>query len=174
MAKIDRRFVRSENQFINALVSLLNKRDLNEVSISDLVKQADLNKSTFYLHYTNIEQVLMALQDRLIAESYTLFQESDGDLSAFVSSLLDTVKKSKRVFRTVLSQSNSGLLENIYMTFFGLYRQTNGKKMDRIVYTRFAMLSSVISSIRLWSQDACVSSKEELASFIVEQISSNI
>ncbi len=174
MAKIDRRFVRSENQFINALVSLLNKRDLNEISISDLVKQADLNKSTFYLHYTNIEQVLMALQDRLISDSYTLFQESDGDLTAFVSSLLDVVKKSKRVFRTVLSQSNSGLVENIYMTFFGLYRQTNGKKMDRIVYTRFAMLSSVISSIRLWSQDACVSSKEELASFIVEQISSNI
>ncbi|MCQ2797690.1 MAG: hypothetical protein MJ241_04470 [Bacilli bacterium] len=173
MAKIDRRFIRSENQFVNALVSLLNKRDLIDISIADLVKQADLNKSTFYLHYTNIEQVLSSLQDRLISQIFTLFQESSGDLDTFSLSLLDVVKKSKRVFRTVLSQSNSALVENLYMTFFGLYKQTNGKKMDIDVYRKFAMLNGLISTVRLWCQDSCVSSKEELSKFIVEQISSN-
>ncbi len=174
MQKVDRRFKRSENQFVNALVALLNKKELSDISINSLTKQADLNKSTFYLHYSSIEQVLNSLQDSLISDAYTLYQESNGDLNSFIGSLLDKVKKQKKVYRTVLSQSNSSLIDSLYLTFFGLFKASNNKKMDRSVYLRFSMLSCLISALRLWSQDLCASPKEELCSYMVELIMSNV
>ena len=41
-----------------ALISLLEKKDIDFISITELTKKAGVNRSTFYLHYDNIYELL--------------------------------------------------------------------------------------------------------------------
>ena len=49
------------------MVELLQKSDPESLMIDDLVYAADINKSTFYLHYQSIDQLISAIEDRLIS-----------------------------------------------------------------------------------------------------------
>lgn len=47
-----------------ALIFLLNEKDLSEISVSELTKKAKINRGTFYLHYVD----KMDLVDKLVGE----------------------------------------------------------------------------------------------------------
>lgn len=41
-----------------ALIELLNKKDYESITIKEICKKAGVNRSTFYLHYDNIDELL--------------------------------------------------------------------------------------------------------------------
>ena len=56
---------KSESKYFNtarkmdlALISLLKKKPLEYISVSEICKTAGVNRSTFYLHYENIGDLL--------------------------------------------------------------------------------------------------------------------
>ena len=56
----------------NALTILLNEKSLNDISVSELTKEASINRGTFYLHYDD----KMDLVDNLVEE---IFRGIKGD-----------------------------------------------------------------------------------------------
>ena len=57
----DRRVLRSRRMLIDALGTLLKKRDFNELSIQEIVDEADLTRATFYLHSPDKAALLQAM-----------------------------------------------------------------------------------------------------------------
>ena len=57
----DRRFIKTEAIIQKSMISLLNERNAEELQIEDLVMEADINKSTFYLHYQSLDLLVSAL-----------------------------------------------------------------------------------------------------------------
>ena len=56
---------KSESKYYNtsllmnqALIELLNKKDYEFLTIKEICKKAGVNRSTFYLHYDNIDDLL--------------------------------------------------------------------------------------------------------------------
>ena len=49
-----------------ALTILLNEKSLNDISVSELTKEASINRGTFYLHYDD----KMDLVDNLVEEIF--------------------------------------------------------------------------------------------------------
>ncbi|MCQ2798587.1 MAG: TetR/AcrR family transcriptional regulator [Bacilli bacterium] len=172
MAKIDRRFIKSENEILKAFSALLNRYELADISIQDLVEEADINKSTFYLHYSNLGQVLNTLQDKLITDVFEIYQSSDGDFCLFLVRLIDGIKKSRKIYRTVLLNSTQYFFENIYSIFWGSYSETDlkNKHLDVSIYSRMSLIHSLCNILLLWCQGGCVSSKEE----VIERLNRDI
>lgn len=55
MAKAEyRSSLRSKKLIINALVDLLDEKPLDKITVTDIVKKADINRGTFYAHYENV------------------------------------------------------------------------------------------------------------------------
>ena len=52
--KTDLRVIKTERAIHNALIDLLKKKDLEKITVSELSQKAEINKATFYLHYTDI------------------------------------------------------------------------------------------------------------------------
>lgn len=46
-----------------ALLSLLQEKELNEIAISELCKTADVNRNTFYRHYSIPLDILLEIED---------------------------------------------------------------------------------------------------------------
>lgn len=50
----DRRVRRTKNAIQSAFLKLIFEKDINKITIKELCERADINKSTFYLHYQDI------------------------------------------------------------------------------------------------------------------------
>ena len=56
--KMDRRVRKTKAQLREGLARLMQKKSIKEISVKELVEEVDFNRSTFYLHYTDIYQML--------------------------------------------------------------------------------------------------------------------
>lgn len=70
--KIDRRIIKTKRAISVALLQLLSEKPLEEITITELTLKADINRKTFYLHYTGIEDVA----NELIAKGDAIFTEA--------------------------------------------------------------------------------------------------
>lgn len=62
---------KSKQKLSEALSSLLKEHELNEITVIDLVEKAQINRSTFYLHYKSLDEFL----DDLESQHYRHLQE---------------------------------------------------------------------------------------------------
>lgn len=66
--KKDRRSLYTEKVIKEAFITLLDQKPLEKTSISEICRLADINKSTFYLHYQNEHDILKEFEDELVKE----------------------------------------------------------------------------------------------------------
>ena len=51
--KQDRRTLRTQEMLIHALLDLIEKKHYDQITVQDIVEQANVGRSTFYAHYQN-------------------------------------------------------------------------------------------------------------------------
>lgn len=78
-SKTDRRISRTRRQLRNSLMTLILERGYNAVTIEDITEQADLGRTTFYLHYRDKEELLLESLEA-IAEDLKAQVEQLADL----------------------------------------------------------------------------------------------
>ena len=61
MTRPDSRNKRTEQQIANALLHLLEKKPFEAVSVSELAREANVSRSTFYAHFDNVDDVFVRL-----------------------------------------------------------------------------------------------------------------
>jgi len=67
--KEDPRTIRSKEMFKNAVFSLLRKDSVNSnLTVQKVASQAGLNRTTFYLHYQDIQDLLTQITDEILNE----------------------------------------------------------------------------------------------------------
>ena len=112
MRTTDRRFIKTEKIIFNSMVDLLQKSDPESLLIDDLVNEADINKSTFYLHYQSLDQLISAIEDRLIAGiSSVLYGVGES------GSLEEAFKGIRSPTRMPLSRGLSSKPKSLYCVF---------------------------------------------------------
>ena len=66
--KTDRRVRKTKNQLKLGLAKLMQQKSIKEITVKELVNEVDINRSTFYLHYTDIYDLLHSIEDELTIE----------------------------------------------------------------------------------------------------------
>ncbi|PES22422.1 TetR/AcrR family transcriptional regulator [Bacillus cereus] len=67
--KEDPRTLRSREMFKNAVYSLLQEEStISNLTVQKIANKAGLNRTTFYLHYQDIQDLLMQLTDEILNE----------------------------------------------------------------------------------------------------------
>ena len=64
----DRRYLRSRKMIYEALAGLIEERGVDGFTVSDLTERADLNRSTFYSHFKDKDDVIRCYEDEFLAE----------------------------------------------------------------------------------------------------------
>lgn len=77
---MDRRITKSKRALRAALIGLMEERGLDAVSVNDLCARADLNRGTFYNHFRDKEDLLVVLEDEVMAD-LDRFQAQMQDLT---------------------------------------------------------------------------------------------
>ena len=61
MNKNESKYFNTAKKMDDALLSLLEKKTFEYITIKDICEEANVNRSTFYLHYDNIIPIFMSL-----------------------------------------------------------------------------------------------------------------
>ena len=68
---MDRRMRRTRTQLLQALISLLETKPLNSITVTELTRIADVNRATFYAHYKDVHELF----DELKTECCIMFRD---------------------------------------------------------------------------------------------------
>ena len=68
----DRRAKRTRRLLKESLLELMQEKPFSQISVRDVTERADVNRTTFYLHYTDTSQLLQSVEEELLAEAQTL------------------------------------------------------------------------------------------------------
>lgn len=64
--KTDRRVRKTRAQLRAGLAKLMQNQSIKEITVKQLVDEVDINRSTFYLHYTDIYNMLDEIEQELL------------------------------------------------------------------------------------------------------------
>lgn len=81
MAKAEyRSALRSKSLIKKALAKLMHEKDLDRITVSDIIREADISRGTFYAHFPDIRSVLEQIETEEIKKLVSLVNKlKDGD-----------------------------------------------------------------------------------------------
>ncbi len=70
--------IRSKTMIKEALLDLMVEKPFDKITITDIVKKADINRGTFYAHYDNTSEVLRSISASVIDEIASVFKAKNN------------------------------------------------------------------------------------------------
>lgn len=109
----DRRARRSRKLLKESLLELMKRKSFAEISVRDVTDAADMNRGTFYLHYSGTTELLQSLEEDLLSELQALIdahmQETFavGSVAPVFEPVLDLVIENRETCTVLFSSSES-------------------------------------------------------------------
>jgi AcrR family transcriptional regulator len=188
MAKVlnDRRTIRTKKMIRNALSELIEEKGFNDISITDLTKRADINRGTFYLHYTDKYDLLEKVENEVIQE----IQEQTKDIDSinllnidalneplpFMIKLFEYFKENSNFMKAILGPKGDPIFHSKIKKFIetnlfekGLSKTFNKENM--LVpeeYLISYVLSAHLGVVQQWVESGMKKSPKDMASILTK------
>lgn len=111
----DRRIKRTKMLLQNALVDLMLEKAVGKISVKELTQKADVNRSTFYLHYLDIYDMLEQMENEFVETIQSFFHDfftplpTSMPLTLFVN-ISEWLEQDKEYYVKLLRGSASGYI----------------------------------------------------------------
>lgn len=111
----DRRIKRTKMLLQNALVDLMLEKAVGKISVKELTQKADVNRSTFYLHYLDIYDMLEQMENEFVETIQGFFHDfftplpTSMSLTLFVN-ISEWLEQDKEYYVKLLRGSASGYI----------------------------------------------------------------
>lgn len=66
----------SEKKIRLAFIHLLNKKDITQITVTDIIKEAKISRSTFYFHYQSAEKLYRTMENEIIDSILTSMKQT--------------------------------------------------------------------------------------------------
>ncbi|NQX47988.1 TetR/AcrR family transcriptional regulator [Paenibacillus tritici] len=155
-----------------SLISLLQEKNISQISVKELCAKADINRSTFYLHFANAYGLLEYVEQEIITstrEYLDKIEPSDSG-ATYILAFLDYIKKNDDLFTVMLIKSNDNvlfpkrLLNEILMNIDSQLQLNVPENMKRFTYTY--LVNGSLAIIQEWIRDSYSLSSHDLAQLI--------
>ena len=92
--KTDRRTLYTQNTIKQVLLSIMEGSEFNNISVTELCRNAEITRATFYLHYDNLSEVL----NELIVEALRLSEHKQTESAdRKPASACESIKENERM-----------------------------------------------------------------------------
>lgn len=124
----------TEEKILNAALKLLEEKNLDKISVKDICDECEINRNTFYYHYTDIYAVL----DALLENASTLMKkEGEGsdmltDYEKRVAFISTNKKAVMHVYQSKQRETISSYIHRLSHDFVSeyVYKAAEGKKVS--------------------------------------------
>ena len=176
--------IRSRRLIHQAFLELLQEKNFEKITVTDIVKRADINRSTFYAHYPDVRGMVEALLENTINQSVALISDLDfqslfEDPNPFLTDLLSIGLDNMEFYR-LLGRSDFALrqVEEMKIIFVqkavttvSIPEEIRCSNSFRIQITFF--IGGILNTFQQWLQGNLACSAEEIMDQIAGLIRNN-
>ena len=65
---MDKRIIRTKKKLTNTLLTTLKTKKIKDITVLELCKDANINRTTFYKYYKDVDDLLYKIEETLIKE----------------------------------------------------------------------------------------------------------
>ena len=174
LKKEDRRVRRTKKLLIQALTELLQKKQVNEITVKELTDLADMNRGTFYMYYRDIFDMLEKIEDELFQKLDVIAQTHEhGDPTQQVKPiLLDLfrfIEENQEMCRVLLSPNGDmnflhRLYEAIRERSLEIWKDQMGSLGEKEFDYRYSfVIFGCAGMIRAWVNRSCQETDMQMA-----------
>ena len=115
--KKDRRIRKTENQLRAGLAKLKKEKNIREITVKELVEEVDINRSTFYLHYTDIYNMMSTIEEELMEDfRQVIADHPEVDLecenAAYVKEIFSVLEKNREICQALMGEHGGSFVMN--------------------------------------------------------------
>ena len=180
---------KSESKYFNtatkmdlALISLLKKKPFEYITVSEICETASVNRSTFYLHYETISDLLDETTRYLLDDFRSYFPTDTIDLvccdrnelvfvcDKYLTPYLTYIKNHKEVFGTAITHNkilkfedvHKRLFDNIFTPILDRFHYPSSTRQYVMMY----YLNGINAIVLEWLKNGCDKSIAEISEII--------
>ena len=165
----NRRVQMTKRLMKDALLELLEQRELVNISVTAICETADVHRSTFYKYYSDQADLLRELEqdylDQVPMPSKDLTQWEEEELLAETTAFFDYVRLNERAFRIFLGESRSSdfvarLIDRLCSKYSA---PTEAGDETASYYTHLYIACGTVGMLREWVNSGFPMSSREIA-----------
>jgi len=175
----DRRTSRTKKLLADAFIELLFSKKLNEITVKELCDKADINRGTFYLHYTDIYDMKQQLENDICQQLEEIIDKSSPKVDfstsyAVTLKLFHLIQEHSLLLKTFLGPNGDISFSQKMQTIFkerylGIILQGQPPaNLTKLNYSYSFVASGFTGLVVSWLNEENPTPVEEMAMFITK------
>ena len=169
-----------------AFLELLEKKEFAYITIKEICEKAGVNRSTFYLHYENVEDLLLESVEYM-NEQFLLYMKCDAEVfmtqirecplnklylvtPEYLMPYLSYIQKHKRIFLTAITHAKTLRLDKSYNKLFQhvfvpILERYQVPSEDREYIMKF-YIHGIMAVVSGWLRNDCKEDQRQIMNII--------
>lgn len=168
---MDVRIEKTKAKLENALLKILRKKRIEDISVVELCAEAKVNRSTFYVYYSSVEELFDDIFGRILYDMKKELQEKKiVSLEELLRIYLKYAKENQTVFQSIHEHNiNYHCIKQMTSLISGYLDK---KKMQTILQNNLVFsywYSGFFGLIKQWLENDCSNREEEIIAILTNQ-----
>ena len=188
MNKNESKYFNTAIKMDEALITLLEKKDFEYITIKEICEVAGVNRSTFYLHYENTTDLLKETTQYIIDKHLSYYFVNKEDISfqyencrpedllfiteEYLTPYLTFIKENQRIFKVSIKQFHTMNMGDVYVKMFDsifnpILTRFHVPEKERAYIMKF-YLTGVFAIIMEWLNNNCFDEMSTIIKIIID------
>ncbi len=162
---MDRRQRKTRKSIFDAFTKLLEDKSYSNITVQEIIDEADISRSTFYSHFETKDELLRELcteifehvfSDHISKEKSHDFSGSDYDLKEEITHMLYHLQDNNRYISRILSCESGEIFMNFFKEYLRKIFNAELKKIRTDIPTEYIlnhMVCDFAETVRWWMKN---------------------
>ncbi len=188
MNKNESKYFSTAIRMDEALITLLEKKDFEYISIKEICETAGVNRSTFYLHYENTADLLQETTRYILDKHFAYYSADTKGIkerfsgcaleelvfitAEYLTPYLTFIRDNQRIFKVAIKQYNSLNMDRVYGEMFRhifnpILERFHVVELERPYVMKF-YLTGIFAIVMEWLDNNCTDGIDTVTKIITD------
>lgn len=181
----DERYSVADEAILDAFLLVLKEKDIDKITVSDIIKKAGIVRSTFYNHFENIPALIVAMEDKTIQDIFSLMEtfqaKNDHDIcKSYFLTLCNYTMTNPFLAHLIRNPRGNSFFEKT-MTMFHQYvtnivQDTSSPQQNKTEYSYMiaSAIGSTLGVLHKWTRENFYIPPDDIAEIMTKIFISGI
>ncbi len=175
----DERYYVADEAICDAFFLVMKQKELEKITVTDVIKKAGIVRSTFYNHYENIPALVTSIEDKTINDIFSFMEtfhpKSDRELCrSFFLTICEYTKTNPFLEGLLKSPRGDTFFEkaiNMFHLYVTRVMQTSAPALhskEELAYMIASAIGSTLGVLHKWTVEDCQIPEEVIADILTQ------
>lgn len=173
----NQRYQSTEEKIKKALFSLLKIRKYNDISIKEICYEAGINRSSFYAHYQDINDLMIKIEQELSKTMVKIFNPKQKWDKVVFEQMFEFLYEHKVFYKSYLTTNEQTFMEKSdFINFIEIVNQNgieNKFNRSELVYHMAFFAGGIKAMSKSWIMGNCKETPKQMAEILMNEYKLN-